>query len=180
MINQPNPQPISASLKPPRKRNIFSWLRIGCFLLLLMACGLWAAVSWWRNYQQEQHYQAGHEAYLNADCPTAIENFDKALAIDSLQIASLERALCESYLKPVESHAQGRWVEALLGYSEFVATRQSEPLEDGARRQVAALFAEAGAAALAEDTVCKEVDRLMAQELIPEPAANLPPLYLAC
>src|SRR5687768_8054126 len=166
MTNQPNPQPVSPAPRPAPRRSPLARLVTGCSVLFVLACGLLVAVAGWQRYQQEQHYEAGHAAYLQADCVAAIDSFDRAIGSDETASdgadaelsARYERRICQAYLEAVNDHDDGRGTDALLGYSELVDAYPDSPLVEAAQDQAAALFDDMGAEALASETVCQQVD----------------------
>ncbi len=182
------PPSVSPAPAPRPKGRALRLVGLGCLGLLALACGLIALVGWQESNRQARLYAAGHAAYTAADCETAIDNYDRLLARDSdgeldSQVerdADFERGVCQAYLAVVALEQDGHAPEALLGYSQFVTDLASTPLAEAARSRAAGLFTQVEAAALVDTQVCQQLDELRAQELMPEPEANLPALFLAC
>lgn len=187
-MNPDTPTP-SAPIPPvPQKRqNPLVRITIGCAGLLLLGCVGIAGLAFYENWQQEQNYAAGHQAYTQADCATALEPLRKAADGDpgtsgndvSLQ-AQAELQECEALLNADELDRQGQLGDALLAYSEIMSKYADSPLRPVAFERGQAIGTESAPADLANLGLCRALDGLIGQELIVEDGANFPALLYAC
>lgn len=181
--------PPSTSAAPPaapKKRTPILPIALGCLGVAALGCVAILGFGWWIDNQRKAAYAAGHEAYLAGDCTRAISSFDEVLDSDSdlnseeAQKASAERQECADFQAAAGSQVAGRHGEALLAYSQFQDSYPDSPLSGKVLDQAAVLFSEAAPDAIANAVVCQEADALAQRGLIPDPAANLPPLLFAC
>lgn len=167
------------------------WRRSGCLVLLavVLAFGACAGVNFYQHLEQESHYEAGHAAYLKADCPAAVPLFDLAINGggfggengDAAKLAVKEKAECTVWQEALEAHNSSDFDAALAGYAALVETYPQTPLLPLVQSQTDSLFKEAETlAGQADLTLCQQFQTLRAQELVPAKEGALPPLLWAC
>jgi predicted negative regulator of RcsB-dependent stress response len=151
-------------------------------LVVLVALG---GLGLYLTWQQEQSYQAGHAAYLTADCATAVGPLRSAADgpgskdNDVALKAKSELQECEALLAADSLATQGKGGEAVLAFSDFTTKYPQSPLN------TAALANGQQAIASAPDQVatlgvCDALDAIEAQGFIAAPTDTLPPLLYAC
>jgi tetratricopeptide (TPR) repeat protein len=178
------PAPLPAT---PKKRG--PWLRIGigCLSVIVLGCIGIGAFAFYENWQQEQNYQAGHQAYLQADCAGAADPLRKAADgepgtrnSDVARKAEAELQECEALLAADALAEQNKPADAVLAYSELVTTYASSPLKNAALTKGQNLMTQGESDALATAALCESVDNLAEQQFIAQPDEALPPLLYAC
>jgi hypothetical protein len=169
----------------PKKGRTFLKIGAGCLTTVVLACG--GLFGWFafETYQQQQNYDQGHQAYLQADCASAVEPLTKAAngepgTADSARQAAVELSACESLMQADALADAGDTAEAVMAYHMFVATHNSGPLLEPARERGSSLLSESAAATLASRELCVATDDLQAQGLLSDTDTILPPLYYAC
>jgi hypothetical protein len=178
--------PVPSPAKPKSRGR-----QIGCAVLAVVGliCAVCAGVNFYQYTVQQDNYEAGHAAYLEADCATAIPLFDQAIngggiGGDSNEAAKMsvqEKAECQTLQTAVDAQTGGDFGAALAGYADFLDTYPQTPLLPAVRSQTESLFAGAEAmAAQADLTLCQQFEALRQQEFVPAQEAALPPLLLAC
>lgn len=149
----------------------------------LAAVGLFSTVQYLFDRQQ---YEQGMQAYRNADCNIAIDRFDRV--IDSPRLlnvgsyvprAKQKKAECEYFQRAVNQQQQGRFEAAFSNYAILAKIYSDSALIEPARQRVTEMFQKANMTALATPNICKQLDPLGKQALIPE-SGTIPQLYLAC
>ncbi len=161
---------------------------LGCLAVVVVGvglCGSLAAFGVYINKQQEQAYQAGHQAYQQANCPEAISALTKAIEVgnDTTEIAKKakqERAECQAFQSGVELQQRKNYSGTLLTYSKFISQYPNSPLLPPLYKQVDTLFSGTEAKLLADVGTCQNLDTFLKRKLIPKPDTYLPPFYLAC
>jgi hypothetical protein len=145
-----------------------------------------AGSYFYQGWQQEQNYQAGHAAYLTADCATAIGPLRRAAdgepGSDDSDVALKARAElqeCEGLLAADDLVTQGQHGDAVLAYSDIVTKYTRSPLKDAALANGQQAIA-SEPDAVATTGVCDALDTLEAQQFIAVPSDTLPPLLYAC
>lgn len=137
------------------------------------------------TWQQEQNYQAGHAAYLTADCATAIGPLRSAADgpgsndTDAAMKAKAELQECDALLAADDLATKDKDGDAVLAYSEFVTKYPQGPLRDAALAKGQSTIARAPDQ-VATLGVCDALDALEAQQFITAPTDTLPPLLYAC
>lgn len=180
---------VSATPAPAKKKS--SIWRIGCTILgvLALAFLVCAGINFYQYTVQKNNYEAGHAAYLQADCATAAPLFDQAingggLGGDSNEAAKLsvqEKAECDELQKAVDAQSGGDFGAALAGYANFLDAYPQTPLLPAVQNQTETLFKESEAIARQADLpLCQQFEALRVQELVPAKEGALPPLLLAC
>lgn len=165
--------------------------RNGCLVVLVLALAflICAGVNFYQHLEQENNYEAGHAAYLQADCPAAVPLFDLAINGggfggengDAAKAAVTEKAECAAWQKALEAHHSSDFEAALAGYAALVETYPQTPLLPVVQSQMESLFREsASLARQANPELCRQFQTLRAQELVPAKAGELPPLLWAC
>lgn len=170
------PQPASR----PRSRGIRKrWL------VLAGIVGL-GGFTLFQGWQQEQNYQAGHAAYLTADCATAVGPFRKAADgepgskdNDVALKAKAELQECEALLAADDMATQGKHGAAVLAYSDIVTKYTRSPLKDAALAKGQTAIANPPDR-VATIELCDALDTLEGQQFISASADELPPLLHAC
>ena len=174
---------------PPRRTQFTLWQKllagvsipIGLFFWVSILLGIFVAEP--RN---KANYKAGHAAYEKADCQTALPKLK--LVVEAKKDAESgygadakrEYDECTAYQAGMDQQKAGKPAAALLAYSNFAQSHNQSPLIKPAQTQVKDLVAKAKPNTLASPELCEKIDQLSQQTLVPEPAKNLPPLYLAC
>lgn len=185
-MTQTPPQPVSPA-PAPKKRGLLVRLTAGCAVLLVLGCGLIGGLAFYENWQQEQNYNAGHAAYLQADCAAAMGPLGKAASGDpgtaGSEIAlkaTAELQECESFEAAAALAGEGKPGDAVMGYSAFVAKYADSPLKAPAVEKAQALVADTAADALISADLCQAIDTLAGQGLIGAPDEQIPPVLYAC
>lgn len=149
----------------------------------LTVVGLIIAVQY---FFERQQYSQAMQAYQNADCNAAIEQFDRV--IESKRLLNIEnyvaraeqrKAECEYFQRAVNQQQQGIFEASLSSYITLIEVYSESALIDPARQQIAEIFQTAKVSELATLDVCKQIDLLSQRNLIPK-TNTLPQFYLAC
>lgn len=165
--------------------------RNGCMVLLvlILAFLICAGVSFYQHLEQENNYEAGHAAYLKADCPAAVLLFDLAINGggfggengDAAKLAVKEKAECVAWQEAMEAHNRSNFDAALTGYAALLEIYPQTPLLPLVQSQMESLFREsASLAGQANPELCRQFQTLRVQGLVPAQADALPPLLWAC
>ena len=127
----PSAPPPAGPAKPREIRR--RWIVLAVVVAALAGIGLF------RNWQQEQAYQAGHTAYLAADCATAVGPLGRVAKGSSgssgndVELkARAELQECEALLHADDLAVQGKNADAVLAYSDIVTKYPRSPLKDAA------------------------------------------------
>jgi tetratricopeptide (TPR) repeat protein len=178
------PAPLPAA---PKKRGPWLRLGIGCLSVIVLGCIGIGGFAFYENWQQERNYQAGHQAYLQADCAGAVDPLRKAASgepgtrgNDVALKAQAELQECEALLAADAFADQNKPADAVLAYSALVTKYASSPLKEPALAKGQQLFAQGATDALATAALCESVDDLADQQFIAQPDTALPPLLYAC
>lgn len=149
----------------------------------LAMTGIFSAVQY---ISDQQHYHEGVQAYRNADCATAIKQFDRVihstrlLSIDNfVPRAQQKQTECEYFQRGVDQQQAGKFEAALSNYAVLARVYADSPLIKPAREQVRDLLQLAKIDTLATSRICTQLDSLANQNLISKTDA-LPQFYLAC
>lgn len=172
---------LSSPLPPQSRQGCgCGWLII---LIVIVAIG-YSAV---RYFIDQINFNAGQQAYQQADCATTIRYFDTILNgwrpvdIGSYStLAQQKKAECTVFQGAVDQQQAGDFSAALVTYADFVRAYKSSLLVEAARRRSVSLFEQANGATLASQPLCQKLDWLIEQELIPQGDVSLPSLYFAC
>lgn len=112
-------------------------------------------------------YYEGHQAYLQADCATALPKFAKVSSEDRLMdIAQLstyarqEEAECTLFQAAVEFEEHHDFGMAVAKYMDFISEYADSPLVPAAKQSISALFNEADPSTLANGDTCDRIDPL--------------------
>ena len=171
----------------PKKARTFLKIGAGCLTTVVLACG--GLFGWFafETYQQQQNYDQGHQAYLQADCASAVEPLTKAATgepgtadSDVARQAAVELSECESLMQADALVEAGDTAAAVMAYHMFLATHESGPLLEPAREHGSSLLSESDAATLASQELCAATDDLQAGGLLSDADSILPSLYYAC
>jgi hypothetical protein len=153
------------------------------FVVLIGAAG-YSAV---RYFIDKGNYSKAHQAYLQADCTTAIRHFDSIINAWRLvdlgkysAFASHEKEECVPFQAALDRQQAGDLSQALIAYTDFVTNVSGSALVGAARDQIASLFELASPYALASPESCAILDTLLNNSLIPQQNIYLPPFYMAC
>ncbi len=145
-----------------------------------------AGVGGFLAWQQEQDYQAGHTAYLAADCATAVgplgsvaKGSSGSSGNDVELKARAELQECDALLDADDLATQGKQGDAVLAYSDIVTKYPRSPLKDAALASGRELIATAPDK-VATVSLCDALDALEAQGFVVGQPDPLPPLLFAC
>jgi hypothetical protein len=153
--------------------------------VLAVVVGL-AGVAGFRGWKQEQDYQAGHTAYLAADCATAVgplgsvakgSSGSKGNDVELKARAELQE--CDALLHADDLAVQGKVGDAVLAYSDIVTKYPRSPLKDAALAGGRKLIATAPDK-VATVSLCDALETLEAQGFVAGQPDPLPPLLFAC
>ena len=104
-------------------RRIYIGLGILAGLLIMVA----VAYNAIRFFLDQDNYNKGHQAYLQADCAVAIRHFDSVIGAFRLVdiggfpgLATQQKAECLPFLAAVEQQQTGNFSGALMAYMEFI------------------------------------------------------------
>lgn len=159
----------------PRRGRSRLWLVVIAVIVAVIAIG------GFQTWQTQQAYDAGHAAYLLADCPTAIGKFE-ALAdgdSDTALMAQAELQECEA-LVAAAALATGDPAGSVLADSALIEKYPASPLIDAATSHARTLAAEADPEALGTFELCEQLGLLEGQGLVPTAAETFPALLVAC
>ncbi|GAB4425774.1 MAG: hypothetical protein OHK0015_06050 [Chloroflexi bacterium OHK40] len=138
-------------------------------------------------FRNQRNYTAGHRAWQQADCATALDAHDRVINRSLLNPirwfadqAELEHAQCRAFEYALESERSGNLSGALYGYTTFVTSKPTSPLNEAVRTRIRALFETASATQLAASTTCAKTAELLRNKLVPQPELTMPALYHAC
>jgi hypothetical protein len=162
-------------------------LAIGCFGLLMFACVAIGGWAFYENWQQEQNFNAGEQAYLKADCAAALEPLRKAARgepgtrdSDVARKAQARLQECEALVAATDLAKQNKPADAVIRYSDFITKYVNSPLKATALSSSQTLVKNTKPNDLATDSVCQRLTPLAAQQIIATPAETMPPLLYAC
>jgi len=154
------------------------------FILLIVILG---GFGGFRYFADRNNYTKGHQAYLQADCITAVNHFNKIINTWRLadighysKLAEQEKAECQDFQVGVNFEANGDVSSALVSYLSFMTEKSNSPLAHSARSRITSFFQADRIPALASETSCTQIGTLIENNLIPSTEANLPLFYYAC
>ena len=154
--------------------------------MLAVVVAAFAGIGLFRNWQQEQDYQAGHKAYLAADCATAVgplgsvaKGSSGSSGNDVELKARAELQECDALLHADDLAVQGKSADAVLAYSDTVTKYPRSPLKDVALAKGRDLIATAPNK-VATVSLCDALEALEAQGFVVGQPDPLPPLLFAC
>ena len=157
-----------------------------CGLIVLLVIAAVAFVIIHHNSDIE-NFDKGHQAYLQSDCATALNYYDRAVNTwrffnygDYRLIVGQEGFECQLFLEGVDKQQANDFSGAMLAYNSFVSDHAASPLVDVARTNVKSIFTENKPADFVNEDLCKQIDKVLINDLIPQPGTNLPPVYFAC
>jgi hypothetical protein len=188
MSVDPNlPPPPAAPAPAAPRRSLFARLGLGCLGLIVLSCVGIGGLFFYETWQQEQNYNAGHTAYMAADCATAQEPLGKAARgepgtaeSDVALKAQAELQECEELLNAEAAAATGDAGAAVTGFSAILTKYPASPLSAPALSQGQELISSAAPEALATAELCNTLDTLVEQNIINQPDAGMPGLLFAC
>lgn len=181
----PPPSPMPAATPPKKSR---TWLKIGggCLGIFVLGCVLIGAFALYENWQQEKNYEAGHSAYVKADCASAHDPLDKAARgepgtkdSDVARKAQAELQECDA-LTAADKLSADKPADAVVAYSAFVAKYANSPLKDAALTKGQQVITDGEPADVAAPALCESLDDLVDKQFIAQPDDQLPPLVYAC
>lgn len=166
----------------PQRQPIRGWHLVG---LLAASAGVYLMGQY---YWLRKTYTEGEQAYTAANCQVAIAEFDWVINKgeqfvdfnDYIARARAKKAECQAFQDVVEEQKTATPEAVLVAYEEFVSRYPSGALGQPIRQKTASLFEEAGIEALAQPSACERIDKLVENQLIPEPNQNSPSFYQAC
>ncbi len=170
----------------PLRRLLANRALLAALLAALLGAGALGYMGL-RAFLDQRAYSRGHEAYRQADCTTALAQYDQIAAAwrpfdpgGYPARAAPERDACQAYQDVVDEMLSGNLSAAALGFQHFVREEVEGPLVSAAWNNVEFLFQDFGPGFLASPALCQEIGRLRTDDLIPNPDLHVPPLYLAC
>jgi len=159
---------------------------LGCFgLIVFIVIGIAAFRVLHHNYDIE-NFNKGHQAFLQLDCPKALGYYDKLGSWilltygDFHSVADSEKWECIILQAAVDEQQAKDFTGAILSYNSFVTKNVSSPLVELARTKVASIFTEIKPANFFTEELCKQIDQLVTNDLVPQPDTHLPQVYFAC
>lgn len=183
----PPTTPAAPTAPAAKKQNPLVRVGIGCLGLVGIGCIAVGAFAFYENWQQEQNYQAGHTAYLAADCAAAVGPLDKAASgepgtkdSDVARTAEAELTECQTMLDAEALVGQGNPGDAVMAYNSFLDTYASSPLRAAALSKGQDIVASTDAEALISPDLCPAIDSLVSSQFITSPAESVPQLSFAC
>ncbi|NJM07420.1 hypothetical protein HC891_16400 [Candidatus Gracilibacteria bacterium] len=176
------PPPVPA----PKKRGPLPRIAAGCLGVIVLGCALVGGFAFYEIYQQEQNYNAGHAAYLQADCATAVGPLSAAASgnpgsadSDVAFMAQAELQECEA-LQAAETLAGQAPGDAVVSFSDFTIKYASSPLNAAAFSQGQALVNATAPDQLISGNFCQAFDGLVSQQFISSTSEQIPQLLFAC
>jgi hypothetical protein len=198
--NQPNSSPSQQPVPPtqpmgmppvdpsaaPKKSNMLIKAGVGCLSLLVLACVGFGALVWYQDRQQKQNYAQGHEAYLQADCASAMEPLSKAAngepgssTSDVAVLARSELAECDAF-HALAANGTDDLSTTLFAYSDFLNLYPASPLLAPALAQAQELVASSDPNDLVSGDLCTSIDSFIDNQIIATPDQTVPELLFAC
>jgi hypothetical protein len=154
--------------------------------VLAVLIAAFAGIGLFRNWQQEQDYQAGHTAYLAADCVKAVgplgsvaKGSSGSSGNDVELKARAELQECDALLHADDLAVEGKGGDAVLAYSDIVTKYPRSPLKEAALASGRKLIANAPDT-VATVNLCDALEVLEAQGFVASQPDPLPPLLFAC
>jgi tetratricopeptide (TPR) repeat protein len=158
----------------------------GLLIGLMIALAVTGIPSIIRHILDQQKYESAMYSYRVGDCSTAVEQFNQIIGafrlVDSGNYAERsiqKKAECKFFQYGITAQKAGKFELALLNYAK-VAVYDKSALLEPVRNQVQELFQQTSVQSLATQEVCKRLDNLIGQNLLPNVAQNLPLFYLEC
>lgn len=167
----------ASSVKKPKKDVL---LLLG---ILVVTAVMFCAGTAFQYFVDKNNYKKGHEAYLQADCSTAIVFFDKVIngSFDKFrQPAQGEKNECLAFQKAYNFESTGDLSAALVAYLDFFTGNVNSPLIGATRNQIAGLFQIEKMPSIAGEISCTRTGTLIENNMIPNEEINLPFFYLIC
>lgn len=162
-------------------------LGYGCCSLMVLLVLAVPAFTLLHHKSDLTNYEKGHQAYLQADCSTAINYYERALNTltffnygDFRTDAGAELLACRVFLEGGAKQEAGDLSSALQAYNNFLSDYKSSPLFEPAQEKVAIIYQENKPAEYLSEDLCKELDQFVDLKLIPQPDTYLPQLYYGC
>ena len=153
------------------------------FLLAVVVTGF----SFFQYFADSNNYEKGHQAYLQADCKTAIGHFEKIINSSRLinfgqypQRAQLEKDECLVFQNAADLESTGNPSSALVAYLDFITKNGNSPLVETTRIRIAGLFQIEKIPQIASEASCTQTGALLERNLIPNQETSLPLFYFAC
>ena len=157
-----------------------------CGGIVLLVIGI-AAVVVINHNNDVNDYKKGHQAYQQFDCADAINYYEKALNTsnwfkygDTYSLAGPEKLECAAFLEGENKQQAEDFSGALIAFNSFITNFAASPLVEVARNKVESIFNENEPVNFVNEELCKQIDQLLINDLVPQPDANLPRVYFAC
>ena len=157
-----------------------------CSGIVLLVIGIAAGVVINHN-NDVNDYKKGHQAYQQFDCAEAINYYEKALNTsnwfkygDTYSLAGPEKSECAAFLEGENKQQSEDFSGALIAFNSFMTNFAASPLVEVARNKVESIFNENEPGNFVNEELCKQIDQLLLNDLVPQPDANLPGVYFAC
>lgn len=183
----PGPAPDAGAPTTPRRRGPLPRIAAGCLGLLALGCALLGGLAFFESWQQRQRYEAGHAAYLRADCAAASGPLGEAArgepgsAESEVALrAAAELQACEALQAAEALAAEGRFGDAVIALGDVARKYAEGPLAAPAFSRGQTLVDETAPADLRSASLCQSLDMLAQQQLIRRPGEQIPPLLHAC
>jgi hypothetical protein len=133
------------------------------------------------------NYIKGHPAYQQFDCVEAIKYYEKALTTltffdygDTRSLAGPEKLECIAFLDGVDKEKAKDISGALFAYNSFFNAYPASPLVEIAHNNLESIYEENDPGNFVVEEVCRQIDQLLDNEVIPQRDMNLPLVYIAC
>lgn len=173
------PSPPSVAAGPRKGGGRRRWLVIGAVAVVVIA-----GLGIYQNWQQEQTYQTGHQAYLKADCAGAVGPLRSAAGESSNKSdvalkARAELQECDALLAADRLGTGGNPDQAVLRYSSLVTKYEPSALKDAAIASGQKLIASAPDK-VATVAACDVLETLEGQGFFAPVDVALPPILYAC
>lgn len=171
----------------PRRRGLLPKIAAGLLGLLAMGCALTFGVASFEAWQQLQRYEAGHAAYVQADCAAAVGPLGQAARGEpgsagsqvALQAAAALQE-CEALQAAEALVAEGRLGDAAVAFGAVALKYGGGPLAAPALSRGQTLVEQTAPVELRSNTLCQAIDGLAQQDVIRRPGKQIPPLLHAC
>lgn len=170
--------------RPPRQRNPVLIVKLVVTAVVLLGLGALVTVVVLQDRRDSDRFDAGHQAYLVADCAAAIAEYDALLAdgrlLDTAGVveqATRERDECRE-LAAIDLAAETDPAGALGGYADFVEQHPASELKASIPGRITAMIERADGSLLASEANCDHLSAFDEAGILP--AVHLPKVRLWC
>jgi tetratricopeptide (TPR) repeat protein len=175
------------AVETPPKRKSRAKAVLGCLGLVFLLSFICCAYDFYKVSQIEQYTAEALAARDQGDCVKAIGLYDQAINSKGILLGEPEieeaqsgKRVCEEFLEVVALQEAGNHGEALMGYDAFINQYPNNPIHTTVRTQAQTIFAEVQPEAVANETVCQNLESILSNELVPDLETNLPLFYIGC